>query len=89
MMSETEDFGRTAINLQFEIGPGAVSVKITRLHGGESGLVAGLDFKSSCGLPEGRLGGFDSHAPPPFVFDLAFSWHFPNSLIYTFHPSYS
>jgi len=29
--------------------------------------VAGLDFKSSCGLPEGRLGGFDSHAPPPFL----------------------
>ncbi len=23
------------------------------------------DFKSSCGSPEGGLGGFDSHAPPP------------------------
>jgi hypothetical protein len=39
------------------------------LSGGESGLVAGLDFKSSCGSPEGGLGGFDSHAPPPFVFN--------------------
>jgi hypothetical protein len=29
------------------------------------------DFKSSCGLPEGRLGGFDSHAPPPFLFSTA------------------
>ena len=27
--------------------------------------MAGLDFKSSCGSPEGGLGGFDSHAPPP------------------------
>ena len=33
--------------------------------GGESGLVAGLDFKSSWDSPEGGFGGFDSHAPPP------------------------
>ena len=67
------------INLQFEIGHGPVSVKITRSHGGESGLVAGLDFKSSCGLPEGRLGGFDSHAPPPFSFQWITVFPSPDS----------
>jgi hypothetical protein len=41
----------------------------SRSSGGESGLVAGLDFKSSWDLPEGRFGGFDSHAPPPFIFN--------------------
>jgi hypothetical protein len=48
--------------------------------GGESGLVAGLDFKSSCGSPEGGLGGFDSHAPPPIAADAqeacGFFYHF-------------
>jgi len=44
--------------------------------GGESGLVAGLDFKSSCGSPEGGLGGFDSHAPPPAILFCAISLKF-------------
>jgi len=49
------------------LDPPEFLIKSNRV-GGESGLVAGLDFKSSWDLPEGRFGGFDSHAPPPFCF---------------------
>jgi hypothetical protein len=56
---------------RFAVGGVGVSATIT-LDGGESGLVAGLDFKSSWDSAGAGFGGFDSHAPPP-IFSIAYS----------------
>jgi len=50
--------GHVAVNASFRAScPKAISCRLSV-------------FKSSCGSPEGGLGGFDSHAPPP----LCFQW---------------